>query len=76
MYVNTNVTGCGHCKKAKPEFGNAAGQFSDDTKVCAHYYNIQIWIIVNMNNDHKPSSRCYIINQHIFVPIFLQWCTK
>ena len=27
------LTGCGHCKKAKPEFQNAAEQFKDDKKV-------------------------------------------
>jgi len=27
------VTGCGHCKKAKPEFMQAAEKMKDDTKV-------------------------------------------
>lgn len=26
-------TGCGHCKKAKPEFTSAAEKFKDDPKV-------------------------------------------
>ena len=26
-------SGCGHCKKAKPEFTEAAEQFKDDNKV-------------------------------------------
>ena len=26
-------SGCGHCKKAKPEFTEAAEQFKDDSKV-------------------------------------------
>ncbi len=27
------LPGCGHCKKAKPEFMNAAAQFTDNNKV-------------------------------------------
>ena len=27
------ISGCGHCKKAKPEFMAAASQFKDDSKV-------------------------------------------
>lgn len=27
------TTGCGHCKKAKPEFVSAADKFADDPKV-------------------------------------------
>ncbi len=26
-------TGCGHCKKAKPEYQNAAAEFADDKKI-------------------------------------------
>ena len=26
--------GCGHCKKAKPEFMDAAKHFADNNKVC------------------------------------------
>lgn len=31
--MNLNVSGCGHCKRAKPEYANAAEQFKDDPKV-------------------------------------------
>ena len=27
------TSGCGHCKKAKPEFTNAAEKFAEDSKV-------------------------------------------
>lgn len=33
MYFNFIFSGCGHCKKAKPEFTAAADAFKDDSKV-------------------------------------------
>lgn len=31
--INFILPGCGHCKKAKPEYTNAAEKFKDDPKV-------------------------------------------
>ena len=33
MYIFFGNLGCGHCKKAKPEFQAAAEYFKDDPKV-------------------------------------------
>lgn len=30
--------GCGHCKKAKPEFMDAAKHFADNNKVCLYVF--------------------------------------
>jgi len=38
------VAGCGHCKKAKPEFQNAASKFADDKKVCLNTnFLLRVW---------------------------------
>ena len=31
--------GCGHCKKAKPEFMDAAKHFADNNKVCLNVFS-------------------------------------
>lgn len=33
MFFTIAFLGCGHCKKAKPEFSKAAEKFKDDPKV-------------------------------------------
>ena len=33
MWDISFLSGCGHCKQAKPHFTNAAEQFKDDNKV-------------------------------------------
>lgn len=35
LKYTVNFTGCGHCKKAKPEFMEAAQKFVEDSKVLA-----------------------------------------
>ena len=45
-YIDTQVKcvsfgskiGCGHCKKAKPEFMDAAKHFADNNKVCLYVF--------------------------------------
>ena len=45
-YINSPVKcvsfgsdlGCGHCKKAKPEFMDAAKHFADNNKVCFYVF--------------------------------------
>ena len=42
--ISSLISGCGHCKKAKPEFMAAAAQFKDDTKVMNNFaLSLSIW---------------------------------
>lgn len=39
--------GCGHCKKAKPEFMDAAKHFADNNKVCLKVSLKLLWLSNN-----------------------------
>lgn len=47
------VLGCGHCKKAKPEFTEAAAKFQDDPKVEFAAVDCTIQQAVCSSNDIK-----------------------
>lgn len=38
------LAGCGHCKKAKPHFTEAAAKFADNPKVALRTFKLSIFI--------------------------------